>query len=94
MTVYVVVDLEATDPELLNEYRGLAKQPLLDAGATILAGGPNTVLEAHNGTQNLVIFSFPSQEAAEKWYYDPALAEIHAMRHKASKSSMAIVPAF
>lgn len=94
MSVIAVINLSPKDPELLADYRQKAMQPLLDHGATILAAGPNTALETGNGPLNSVVLSFPSQDAAEAWFNDPKLTEIHAQRNVAADSSISLVPTF
>jgi uncharacterized protein (DUF1330 family) len=94
MSVIAVVNLTVKNHDLLTEYRGKAKEPLLAHGATILAAGPNIALESANGPLNTVVLSFPTQEAAEGWFNDPKLSDLHALRNEAADSSISLVPAF
>ena len=95
MSHYVIVQMDPTDHELLAEYRPKALAPILAHGGTVIAAGPNEVLEDNGGGPlGTVIIRFPSAEAAKDWFNDPAIADVHAMRNKAAKSTITLYPEF
>ncbi|MFY0679830.1 MAG: DUF1330 domain-containing protein [Thalassovita sp.] len=95
MPYTVIVQMDPIDPELLAQYRPLALAPILAHGGQVLAAGPHEVLEdTQGGPLGTVVLRFPTEEAAKGWFNDPEIAEIHAMRNKAAKSTITLYPEF
>ncbi len=94
MSHYVVVNLIVTDAELLATYRESARPAVQKHGGKVVAAGPNEALEDNGaGPLSVVVIEFPDAEAARAWFNDPDLADTHAIRNKAAKSSISMVPA-
>jgi len=84
MTEYVVGYLKALkDPESMAAYRAQAKEALAQHGGEILL--PPTAPERLEGGADtpkaFVLLRFPDGDAAKAWLADPALKEVHALRH-------------
>lgn len=67
---YVIFDVKIFDISRYQDFMGMVK-PLIEAnGGTYLArGGLHKVLEGDWNPDRLVIFEFPSMDAAETFYY-------------------------
>lgn len=95
MSHFAIVNIIPKDNDLLAQYRSKAFPHLVRHNATVVAAGPNKVLEDNGaGPLGLVVISFPDEAAAQAWFDDPEIAEIHALRNKAAHSSIVLVPEF
>lgn len=92
MTVYVIVDIEVTDPHGYAEYKNLAPAAVaLYGGRYIARGGKTETLEGDWHPNRLVILEFPSIEQAKAWLNSPEYAPARAMRHQYANSRMVVV---
>ena len=94
MTHYVTVQLEVTDPEMMQQYRERGFEPVKKHGGEMIAGGPGCeVLEENGGgAPASVLLAFPSAEAARAWAQDPEFAEVYALRRRAAKTTITLLP--
>lgn len=92
MSVYVIVDIEVTDPEGYKEYVKAAPQTVeLYGGKYIARGGHNETLEGEWQAKRLVILEFPSVEQAKKWLDSPEYAPARKLRHQYARTNMVVV---
>ena len=77
MPAYVINDMEVLDPQLLDEYKKLSPQTVLQYGGKFLArGGRTEKLEGDWLPRRLVILEFPSVEQARA-YSGEAIESAH-----------------
>lgn len=94
MTAYVVVQLNPTNAEKMDQYRAVALEPIKKHGGRPIAGGGNIeILETYVDSTIIVTLEFPSADAARNWFNDPDYAHVHQLRNEAGKTSIAILPA-
>ena len=92
MTVYLVADVDVTDPEVYAEY--VARVPALierHGGSYIVRAGAHEVLEGDWQPGRLVIFGFPDAAHAHAFVDDPDYLEIKAIRTRASTANIVLV---
>lgn len=102
MTVYALILLNIHSPELFEQYKA-AVAPLMGKfeGTLLAADTAPTVIEAGKGSSSegagvwpynhSIITSFPSKEAIERWYWDPAYQEAAKYRWQAAESWLLIL---
>lgn len=85
MTAYIIVRIEADNPELLRDYQ-MATPPVVEKyrGRFIVRGGPVITLEGPEETRRIVILEFPEMKDAEAFYHSPEYAEAKKLREKVS----------
>jgi uncharacterized protein (DUF1330 family) len=92
MTVYIVAEIEVTDPDAYEKYKALAPATIEQYGGRYLArGGEITPHEGDWTPERIVILEFPSRDAAQRWGASPEYAPVVAIRHAASESRSIIV---
>ena len=94
MTVQALATLTFTDKESFAAYREKAAEALAKHGGSVVAADPEPlVLDAADSSPDIAaLLSFPTIEAAKAWRNDPDLADIHALRTKAGKSTIVVLP--
>ena len=87
MAVYMILDIEVTDPEGYKEYLKRSG-PSVDqyGGKFIVRGGQTTTLEGDWHPKRLVVIEFGSEEQANRWYNSPEYTEARAIRARTAKS--------
>jgi uncharacterized protein (DUF1330 family) len=95
---YAVVDIsEITDPEA---FKGITSNPTTTPSGMAALGGRFVVrtenITALDGTppKRLVVIQFDNVEKAKAWNATPQVAEINAIRAKATKSRSFVVEGF
>ena len=92
MPAYVINDMEILDPQMLEGYKKLSPQTVLQYGGKFLVrGGEMRKLEGDWLPKRLVILEFPSIEQAQAWINSPEYAPARAVRQKASRSNIIVV---
>ena len=92
MSVYVIVDIDVTNPEGYQEYAKLAPATVTLYGGRYLArGGPNETLEGDWHAKRLVILEFKDVDKAKAWLNSPEYAPARKLRHQYAKSNMVVV---
>ncbi|MEO8857787.1 MAG: DUF1330 domain-containing protein [Burkholderiaceae bacterium] len=94
MTVYMVVELEVTDPEAYARYQPEARAALARLGGrgrVIIRGGKDgsgktETLEGDWMPERFVVVEFPDKSAAESFYYSTEYQEVLQLRLSASRS--------
>ncbi len=92
MSVYIIVDLDVTDPEKFAKYREQVS-PLIEAygGKYIVRGGEHEVLEGGWNPNRLVVLEFESAAAAKKFWDSDDYAPVKKMRHESAQSNIVLV---
>lgn len=81
MTAYVLVELDFTDPSVLDEYKRLATLAGEKHGATYLArGGATELLEGKEQPRRITLLEFPDMASARAWYDSDEYQSARAVR--------------
>jgi uncharacterized protein (DUF1330 family) len=92
MSAYLIADVEVHDPAGYDEYRrGVLPLVLAHGGKFLVRGGANKVLEGPWSPHRTVVIEFPSMEALDAFYNDPAYAPLIALRQRISSASLIAV---
>ncbi len=92
MAVYIVVNVQVTDPARYTEYREQAPATIARYGGRYLArGGRVDVLEGDWNPQRLVILEFESMERVDEWYNSPEYAPLKQLRGEAAVTEFVVV---
>jgi uncharacterized protein (DUF1330 family) len=93
MTAYVISDVVGLDPELVAQYRTLARASIARYDGVYLTGVGNTIehVEGDWAPQNIVLLAFPSMERAREWYASEEYAEALVVRRTALRRSLIFV---
>jgi len=90
--VYVIADIEVTEPEAYEDYKRLSSAAAKEHhGRWLVRGGAVDVLEGDWEPHRLVVLEFESEEAARRWYNSPEYAEARAVRLRSARSSLLLV---
>lgn len=94
MPHYVTIQIDVHDPETIAAYRDRAIEPVARHGGMMIAGGPDCeVLEDTGaGRPVSVLLSFPNAAAVRGWLEDPEFRALHALRRKAAKTVITMLP--
>lgn len=68
---YVVVHVNVTNPEQYESYKSLSTAALAAGGGEVLARGGRVEVKEGHFHPRMVLFRFPSFEAAQAWYNGP-----------------------
>ena len=92
MSAYVIAQLDITDPELFQEYRGKVPATIeKHGGKYAVRGGDITPLEESPPKPRIVVIEFDSLAAAKGWYESDDYAPLAKMRMKAANGPLFIV---
>ena len=92
MAVYIVVNVQVTDPARYAEYREKAPATIARYGGRYLArGGEVDVLEGDWNPQRLVILEFESIKRVDEWYNSPEYAPLKQLRGEAAVTEFVVV---
>lgn len=92
MAAYVIAQLEITDPDLFQEYRGKVPATIeKHGGRYAVRGGEITPLEETPPKSRVVVIEFPSVDAAKGWYESAEYAPLAEMRQRAANGPLFIV---
>ncbi|WP_439938723.1 DUF1330 domain-containing protein [Nocardia sp. N13] len=90
--VYVIADIEVTDPDAYEDYKRLSSAAAEKYhGRWLVRGGAIDLLEGDWEPHRLVVVEFEDEEAARRWYSSPEYAEAKAVRLRSAKSSLLLV---
>ena len=92
MSVYAIVEIEVTDPELYELYR--QRVPPIVArygGEYLVRGGAVTVQEGDWEPKRVVVLRFPDRSAAQAFFDGPDYAPVKAIRFQSARSRTIIV---
>ncbi len=92
MAAYVIFDVEIYDPRRYQDFMIQVKPVLEAAGGKYLArGGEHKVLEGDWEPRRIVLFEFPSMEAADSFYYSDVYQGLKAIRDECSSGRVVAV---
>ena len=92
MAAYLIVDLEVTDPVVIEEYRTQVPATVEKYGGRFLVrGGKSDVLEGSWQPKRVVVLEFPSVERARQWYDSEEYRGPKALRFKSAKTNLILV---
>lgn len=90
--VYVVADIEVTDPDAYEDYKRLSTAAVERYhGRWLVRGGAVDVLEGDRQPHRFVVIEFDDEAAARRWYDSPEYAEAKAVRERSARSSLLLV---
>ena len=79
MAVYLIFDVEVTDPAATDGYAKLAVESLAPfQSKTLIHRGMVEALEGDWEPETLVMLEFESREQAQQWYNSPAYTRIQS----------------
>ncbi len=89
---YMIFDVEIYDVERYQDFMRQVKPALEAAGAKYLArGGEFTVYEGDWQPRRLVLIEFPSQQAADDFYYGDVYQSLKPIRDECSTARLVSV---
>jgi len=92
MSAYLIVDLEITDADVIQEYARQAPAVIQKYGGKYLVrGGAWEALEGDWRPKRVVVLEFPSVAQAKRWYDSDDYKKLKDMRRKAAKSNVILV---
>ena len=92
MPGYVIGNINVTDPEAFEQYRGMVPATIAAYGGKYLVrGGVAEVVEGDWNPNRLVILEFESVQRAKEWYNSPEYTPAKAIRLKASSGDLLFV---
>lgn len=89
--VYLVGEVEVTDPEVFAQYLPLAAASIKQYGGTYLARGARTEVLEGPPAKRMVITKFESEAAMRRWIESPEYAEAKVLRRKSSTMRMVML---
>ncbi|MEP2707242.1 MAG: DUF1330 domain-containing protein [Roseibium sp.] len=95
MTIQAFAQITVTDKETLLRYREKVAATLAKHSGSVVAADPAPIVleAATDAPSTTALLSFPNVEAAQNWIDDPDLADVHALRNSAGKSTIVVLPA-
>ena len=92
MAAYVIVQIEVTDADTYETYKGQVPPTLAEFGGEfVVRGGAQEVLEGDWPWPRTVVIRFPDVESAKAWHDSDIYAAPKALRQNASKGNMIVV---
>ena len=93
MTAYVTSDVVGLDPELVSQYRELARASIARYDGVYLTNVGNAIdhVEGDWTPRNIVLLAFPSMERAREWYASEEYAEALVVRRTALRRGLIFV---
>jgi uncharacterized protein (DUF1330 family) len=92
MPAYVIVNVNARDPERYEEYKQMAQDTVAQFGGRYLVrGGKMQVLEGAWAPTRIVVLEFDSYEKALAWWHSAEYASAKQLRQSLSTTNLVIV---
>lgn len=92
MAVYLIVEVEITDPTEYAEYIKLVPPTIAAYGGKYrVRGGHAELLEGDDPPKRMVVLKFPSTERARAWLESPEYRPARDIRHRAARTRMVLV---
>lgn len=92
MSVYVIADIEVTDPEAFERYRQAVPATITAHGGRYLArGGALTVLEGDWSPRRCVVLEFPDRARFQAWWDSPEYVPLRELRVRSTRSRLVLV---
>ena len=91
MAVYVIADIEVTDPVGFEEYRRQVPATIAAHGGRYLArGGATRILEGDWLPVRCVILEFPSRAQFDAWWASPEYIAARLIRERTTRSKLIV----
>jgi uncharacterized protein (DUF1330 family) len=90
--IYLVSEVEITDPAVFATYLPLSAASVELYGGEYLARGGDIETWEGPPVKRMVITRFPSADAVRRWYGSPEYAEAKALRLASSDTRMVMIP--
>jgi uncharacterized protein (DUF1330 family) len=95
MAAYVIVNVDARDPERYELYKAMAQDTVAKFGGRYLVrGGKMSVLEGEWSPSRVVVLEFDSYEKAHEWWHSLEYAPAKALRQQVSTTDLLIVDGY
>jgi len=92
MKAYVVANIDVTNPEGYEEYKGAAAASIAQYGGRyIVRGGRTEVLDGDVNPKRIALIEFPDFETAKRWHRSPEYQAALPKRLQNSVSSAVLV---
>ncbi|MDX1514574.1 MAG: DUF1330 domain-containing protein [Gammaproteobacteria bacterium] len=92
MAAYIIVQVDVTDPERYEKYKGMVPPTLKPYGGRFLVrGGAVENLEGSWKPVRVVIIEFESVEKAKAWWNSEEYADAKALRQATARTEMIVV---
>ncbi|HLQ53091.1 MAG TPA: DUF1330 domain-containing protein [Streptosporangiaceae bacterium] len=92
MTVYILADIDVTDPVGYEDYKAPAAASVEQYGGRYtVRGGSVEVLEGTWPTSRFVVLEFADADSARRWYNSPEYSAVKAIRQAASNAKLVLV---
>ena len=92
MAVYVVADLEITNPDEFQKYGQRVVEIVKEYGGRyLIRGGEPETLEGNWKPKRLTILEFPTAEHVRTWYNSPEYQAIIGFRHRSCNTNLLLV---
>jgi uncharacterized protein (DUF1330 family) len=89
--VYLVAEVEVTDPVIFKQYLPLAAASVKKYGGEYLARGEKIEVIEGPPAKRMVITRFESAEAVKRWYESPEYAEAKVLRLASSNIRIVMI---
>ena len=91
MSVYVIADIEVTDPAGYEAYRqGVPTTVAAYGGRYLARGGATQKLDGDRTPNRCVILEFPSMEQFRAWWDSPEYQPMRAIRERTTRSDLVV----
>lgn len=95
MAAYLIAEINVTDPEKFEKYRGLVPAVIKQYGGRYLVrGGAVTPIEGSPADHRIVVLEFDSMDAAKAFYYSPEYKPLIELRLSASDGQSRLVEGY
>lgn len=92
MAVFVIVDIDVTDPVRYEDYKAQAAHTVTaHGGRYVVRGGQVDTLEGDWRPGRVVVLEFPSADQARAWWNSETYRPAKAIRHATAKTDMILV---
>jgi uncharacterized protein (DUF1330 family) len=92
VTVYILVEIDVTDPELYEEVKQRTPPIVAQYGGRYLArGGYTESLHGDWSPERLVLLSFDSLEQAKTWESSPEYGAVKQLRDRCARVNMVLL---
>ncbi len=92
MSVYIILDIEVTDPVVYEEYKKRSTGAAAAFGGRfVVRGGKAEVWEGEWKPSRVVVLEFESVARAREWYGSDLYRPARALREASARTSMIVV---
>ncbi|HET6226020.1 MAG TPA: DUF1330 domain-containing protein [Bacteroidia bacterium] len=93
MPAYVIVEVSIHDQQDYEEYKKLTPATVAAYdGKFVVRGGQAETLEGGWQPERIVVLEFPTVDRAKEWWGSETYSKAKAIRQRAAKTKMIVVP--